>query len=84
MAASLPVIATDVGGLSTVVKNNKTGLLIKPRSSKQIEDAVKKIVKNKVLRHNIIKGGLKMAEENTVENVVSKRIANLRKIGFLP
>src|SRR3989338_2470026 len=84
MAASLPVIATDVGGLSTVVKNNKTGLLIKPRSSKQIEDAVKKIVKNKVLRHNIIKGGLKMAEENTVVNVVSKRIANLRKIGFLP
>lgn len=83
MAASTPVVATNVGGLSTVVKNEKTGLLIKPKSSKQIESSIVKIIKNKALRQRIIKGGLKMAEENTVENVVLKRINYLRKISFL-
>jgi len=35
-----PVIATDVGGLSEVVINNETGILIKPNSSEAISNAV--------------------------------------------
>ena len=34
-----PVIATDVGGLSEVIVNDKTGILIKPRNSESITDA---------------------------------------------
>jgi len=37
-----PVIATDVGGLSEAVKNNETGFMIAPESSKAIADAVVK------------------------------------------
>lgn len=35
-----PVIATDVGGLSEVIKNNKTGFIIEPKSSDAIARAV--------------------------------------------
>ncbi|MEO6694561.1 MAG: glycosyltransferase, partial [Ignavibacteria bacterium] len=35
-----PVIATDVGGLSDAVKNNETGFIISPQSSKAVADAL--------------------------------------------
>jgi glycosyltransferase involved in cell wall biosynthesis len=35
-----PVIATDVGGLAEVVRNNETGFIIEPKSPKAISDAV--------------------------------------------
>ncbi len=35
-----PVIATDVGGLGDIVKNNKTGYLVKPRNGEQIARAI--------------------------------------------
>lgn len=41
-----PVIATDVGGLSEVTKNNEMGFIIEPKNSKAIADAVIKYYKN--------------------------------------
>ena len=35
-----PVIATDVGGLAEVVKNNETGFIIEPKNSKAVAEAV--------------------------------------------
>lgn len=40
MAMQVPVIATDVGGLSEVVINHDTGLLIPPRDVDAIADAI--------------------------------------------
>ena len=40
MGSSLPVIATNVGGTSEIVKNNITGLLINSRNTIQLQDAV--------------------------------------------
>ncbi len=38
--ASNPVIATNVGGISEVIKNLETGMLIRPQSTKDINHAV--------------------------------------------
>lgn len=40
MRCKLPVLATDVGGLSDIIINNVTGILIPPNSSKAIYDAI--------------------------------------------
>jgi len=40
------VIATDVGGNSEIVKNYKTGIIVEPRNSQQIADAVKFFINN--------------------------------------
>lgn len=43
-----PVIATDVGGLAEVVRNNETGFIIEPKNSKAVADAVIKFYESKL------------------------------------
>lgn len=40
MAAGLPVISTDVGGLAELVENNKTGLLVEKQNSEALSNAM--------------------------------------------
>ncbi len=40
MAAGIPVVATDVGGVSEIVKHGETGLLISVRDSREVAEAV--------------------------------------------
>lgn len=44
-AASLPIIATDVGGVSEIVIDNFNGILIKEISEKSISDAIESFLK---------------------------------------
>lgn len=53
-ASGLAVIATDVGGSKEIIINNKTGLLIKPNSPADLEDALIKLL-NKTLRDKLAK-----------------------------
>lgn len=43
MACGVPVIASDVGGVSEIVEDGRTGLLIKPNSVESLVDAIKNI-----------------------------------------
>lgn len=44
MAMRCPVIATDVGGISEVVLDGKTGILVPPRDSTQLARAIMKLL----------------------------------------
>lgn len=50
MAAGLPVVATDVGGVSEVVSNGVTGLLVPAGSPVELSRAVSKYVSDEALR----------------------------------
>ena len=53
MAAQLPVIATDVGGTSEVVRHKYTGMLISPNQPNELENAVLSLLKDEELRKNL-------------------------------
>jgi glycosyltransferase involved in cell wall biosynthesis len=50
MAASVPVVATDVGGNAELVKDGKTGLLVPFGDEKKFVDALAFLVRNPGLR----------------------------------
>lgn len=50
MACSTPVVASRIGGIPAIVKDGKTGFLVKPRASKEIAERVNQIVGNEKLR----------------------------------
>ncbi len=58
-AVGVPVIGTNVGGIPDVIKDGETGLLVPPRSSRAIADAVIKIFQNKELAHKLVGGAKK-------------------------
>lgn len=65
MAKALPVISTDVGGVSAIIDDGENGLLVSPKSPEEITQAVLRIVNDPVLRRKMIRNGLIFAKDHT-------------------
>ena len=62
LAMKKPVIATNVGSIPEIIKNNYTGLLIKPASSTQLAEAIIFLLQNRELAHSLGEKGRKLVE----------------------
>jgi len=77
MTAELPIIATKVGVIPEVIQNNENGILIKPRSSEAIVEAIKKLLDNPSLREKLAKAGRKTVEEKFNLQIMLKQYEDL-------
>jgi glycosyltransferase involved in cell wall biosynthesis len=57
MAASLPVVATAVGGVPEVVVDGVTGLLVPPRDPEALSKAILTLLKDRDLQHSMGQAG---------------------------
>ncbi|MDQ2720960.1 MAG: glycosyltransferase family 4 protein [Bacteroidota bacterium] len=53
MASGLPVIATDVGGITDLVKNGYNGLLVQHSNVEELAEALSILLKNPEMRSNL-------------------------------
>ncbi len=74
MAMKLPVISFDVGAISEIVQNNKTGYLIKPFDITSFVIKLEKIIIDKRLRDNFGEKGFLIVQTNFNSNNLSKNI----------
>ncbi len=63
-ASGVPVVATRVGGVLDVIKNNINGLLCFPNDPKGMSEAILKIAKDKNLAQQLAINGRKNVEDN--------------------
>ncbi len=49
-AASLPVVASNVGGIPDIVSNHYSGLLVAPKNANELADRLEELLKNPELR----------------------------------
>ena len=77
MAMNKPVIATNVGGVSEIVKNEVTGLLIKPKKPLEIARSIEILKDNEVLRNRLIYCGRKRIEEQFCFKKRMKKIKDI-------
>jgi glycosyltransferase involved in cell wall biosynthesis len=61
MAAGVPVVATDVGGIPEVVNHEENGLLIPPKDSDALYAAVSRMFEDQNLRTHCIQNGRTLA-----------------------
>lgn len=80
MANSLPVIATNVGGIPKTLMDKQNVLLIEPKSIQEIELAIMEIVKNKELRMKLIHNAFHFASEITLEKQTQRMVNIVKKV----
>jgi glycosyltransferase involved in cell wall biosynthesis len=61
MFARLPVVATRVGGIPTVIKAGETGFLVKPKDPEELADRLLVLLNDASLRQSMGEAGLFLA-----------------------
>jgi glycosyltransferase involved in cell wall biosynthesis len=64
MSVGLPVIAANHGGLTDIVVNEKTGLLVPPREPQALASAMLRLINDLNLRQNMGQAGLRRQVEH--------------------
>ena len=74
MAAGVPIIATQVGGIKDFLIDGETGLVCNVHDPESITKAVSRLVKDHTLRENIVKNAKKMVEERYDWNLIANEM----------
>ena len=73
-SCAIPVIASDIGGLSEVVVDGETGYLIPPRNEEAIAEKIIKLIEEPELRKNLGANGRKFVLDNYDWNLCAKKM----------
>lgn len=67
MAAGLPVVTTNVAGISSLVADGVNGVLLPERTASALAAAVRTLVETPALRQRLIRAGYETARAHTLE-----------------
>jgi glycosyltransferase involved in cell wall biosynthesis len=67
MANGLPVVTTDVSGISSLISHGDNGLLVDDGSPAAMTAAVLRVIREPALRQRLIAGGYATAKDHTLE-----------------
>ena len=70
-ACGIPVIASDVGALNELIKNEENGLLFEFANEKDLAEKIELIEKDKELRERLIKNGLFSVKKFSLEKYLN-------------
>jgi glycosyltransferase involved in cell wall biosynthesis len=67
MAAHLPIVATDVGDVGSILRAESAGLVVPSRSSRELARAIARVIDDGPLRRALIRRGGELVRGYTVE-----------------
>lgn len=79
MSFGLPIVATNVGGIPDMIRNNISGLLVETESNK-ISDAICEMINDKFLRENLGKEARNQAKRFSSKNMAEQYIELYERI----
>lgn len=79
MASKTPVVVTRKGGIPLLVKGGYNGIFVRPRNSKQIAEAVNKLLENEELNKKMGEAARKTVEQKFTWEKISKKHHRLYK-----
>jgi glycosyltransferase involved in cell wall biosynthesis len=79
MAASKPVVASDVHGIPEMVKNNLNGFLVPSKNPELLADKIMDLLSNPALAKQMGVEGRKMIEKHFEINIIASKWLELYK-----
>lgn len=77
MAASKPVIVTNIWALNELVQNRENGLLVEPKNINELADAMRELLSNQELYKKVSVNGAKMVQQEFSIVHMAKRVDQL-------
>ena len=77
MAASLPVVATDVGDVRRLVLHGESGFVVPPRSPQALADALRALLLDPDLRRRAGEAGRRRADQHFSSQVTARAVSDL-------
>lgn len=72
LATGKAIIATKVGGIEDIIKDNSTGILIKPKNENEISNAILKLLRNPKLIRKLSKNSYNLGKNYDWKNIAEK------------
>lgn len=72
MAAGVPVIASNIGGIPEIVQDGETGLLVSPTDSQTLSQAIIRLIKDEDLRRKMGDLGKERVKEFSSKGMTKK------------
>jgi glycosyltransferase involved in cell wall biosynthesis len=73
MASQTPVISTRVGGITDMIHSGENGLLVEPKRSAELGQAIQNLIKDNALRSKITRNGYQTAKEQYAWSQIAQR-----------
>ncbi len=80
MACRTPVIASNIPGVNNVMDEGKSGLLVEPRNSEALADAIIKVLKDPNLAERMGQRGRELVETKYNWKTIGEQIENVYKL----
>jgi glycosyltransferase involved in cell wall biosynthesis len=77
MAAGLPVVATDVGGLPEIVRDGETGFLVPPRDPEALAERVSQLLSDPALARDMGERGRRRQREEFSRDAMVAQVSEL-------
>jgi glycosyltransferase involved in cell wall biosynthesis len=71
-AVGVPVVATDTGGLSELVRDGDTGLLVPPRDTAALAAALRRMLEDPALRRRLSEAGRREAGASGLDGYLER------------
>ena len=82
MATKTPVVATRKGGIPLAVKNGVNGILVRPKSSRQIAEACNKLLENEELRQKMGEAARQTVEQKFTWKKIAQKYLRIYKKAY--
>ena len=79
MAAKIPVIASDIGGLAEIINNGVTGMLVPEKSSEDIADNIIKLLDHEDARSKIVAAAFDYVSKNHSNKAAAQKFSQIYK-----
>jgi len=73
MAAQIPIVATNIDGVTTLIQNEKTGILVRPKNTEGLASAIMLLLQDQKKAEFLAVQGRKLVEEKFSSVIMAKQ-----------